>query len=128
VIAVLLGNGDGSFQAPTFFATGASGTATSLAVGDFNGDGRPDLVTANPSSGTITVLLNDGHWSVASGSGSGGGGSAAAIVLTPTSTTQPSVKLVQAPAPMMKAPAVTLVLPRRPINDARDPFERVHRH
>src|SRR5262249_50407413 len=35
----LLGNGDGTFQAPMFL--GASGTGT--VVADFNGDGRPDL-------------------------------------------------------------------------------------
>jgi chitinase len=33
-----------------------------LAVGDFNGDGRPDAVTANASSNTVSVLLNDGVW------------------------------------------------------------------
>jgi hypothetical protein len=33
-----------------------------LAVGDFNGDGRPDAVTANASSNTVSVLLNNGVW------------------------------------------------------------------
>jgi hypothetical protein len=36
-----------------------------LAVGDFNGDGQPDIVVANSSAGvptTLTVLLNDGNW------------------------------------------------------------------
>ncbi len=35
--SVLLGNGDGTFQAPLAFPAGAYG---SLAVGDFNGDGK----------------------------------------------------------------------------------------
>src|SRR5260370_2965783 len=41
-VSVLLGNGDGSFQAPQAFPTGGLGPR-SVAVGDFNGDGVPDL-------------------------------------------------------------------------------------
>src|SRR5208283_5061347 len=37
-ISVLLGNGDGTFQQP--ITTNADTVLTSLAVGDFNGDGR----------------------------------------------------------------------------------------
>ena len=43
--SVLLGNGDGTFQAKQSFGTGAG--PTSVAVGDFNGDGVKDLVTAD---------------------------------------------------------------------------------
>ncbi|PYM09613.1 MAG: hypothetical protein DME18_17675, partial [Verrucomicrobia bacterium] len=32
----------------------------SVAVGDFNGDRKPDLAVANISSGTVSVLLNSG--------------------------------------------------------------------
>ena len=35
-------------------------TISSLAVGDFNGDGKADIVTANNSPGTVNVLLNNG--------------------------------------------------------------------
>jgi hypothetical protein len=38
---------------------------SSLAVGDFNGDGMPDLVTANPGSDTVSVLLGNGDGSFA---------------------------------------------------------------
>src|SRR5205085_3288613 len=38
--AVLLGNGDGTFQPPTF---PTMAYAESVAVGDFNGDGKIDL-------------------------------------------------------------------------------------
>jgi hypothetical protein len=46
---------------PTFgpyqeFATG--GFSTSVAVGDVNGDGKPDLITGNNINGTVSVLLN----------------------------------------------------------------------
>ena len=40
-VSVLLGNGDGTFQSPVDYAVG--GAVTSLAVGDFNGDGRLDI-------------------------------------------------------------------------------------
>src|SRR5262249_49204086 len=33
-----------------------------VAVGDFNGDGFPDLVTANSGSNTASVLLNAADW------------------------------------------------------------------
>src|SRR5207247_1582297 len=44
-VSVLLGNGDGTFQPVQSFAAGSD--ARSVAVGDFNGDGRPDLAVAN---------------------------------------------------------------------------------
>ena len=41
-----------------------------LAVADVNGDGAPDIIAANPESGTVTVLLGDGkgHFRPAAGS------------------------------------------------------------
>jgi len=54
---VLLGNGDGTFGAKTDFGTGTA--PSSMAIADFNADGRPDMATAN-SSGTVSVLLNRG--------------------------------------------------------------------
>ncbi|HEX8816885.1 MAG TPA: FG-GAP-like repeat-containing protein [Terriglobales bacterium] len=42
-------------------ATPAVGTEPwSLAVGDFNGDGRPDLAISNRYDSTVTILLGDG--------------------------------------------------------------------
>jgi hypothetical protein len=38
--------------------TFAVDSPSSLAVGDFNGDGRPDLVVADAGSNTVSVLLN----------------------------------------------------------------------
>jgi len=57
-VAVLLGNGTGGFAAPASFAVG--GSPNSLAIGDFNGDGKADLVVANSLVGTVSVLLGDG--------------------------------------------------------------------
>jgi hypothetical protein len=55
-ISILLGNGNGTFQAQTTRAAGTNPFA--LAVGDFNGDRRPDLAVANDAlSGTVSVLL-----------------------------------------------------------------------
>jgi hypothetical protein len=58
-VSVLLGNGNGTFQAAQNFATGVG--PGSVAVGDFNGDGRLDVVTANYVSGTVSVLLGNGN-------------------------------------------------------------------
>ena len=42
-VSVLLGNGDGTFQTAVTYSTGTSG-ATSVAIADVNGHGKPDLV------------------------------------------------------------------------------------
>ena len=47
-----------SFRGPTSFGVGQD--PASVAVGDFNGDSHLDLVAANASSGTVSVLLGDG--------------------------------------------------------------------
>ena len=43
MFSVLLGNGDGTFQAPVSYSTGGP-WATSVAIGDLNGDGKLDVV------------------------------------------------------------------------------------
>src|SRR5205823_5087184 len=59
VIAVLLGNGDGSFQAPRRSPAGAD--VDSLTVVDVNADGRPDLVSRVTNG--VSVLLGNGDGS-----------------------------------------------------------------
>jgi hypothetical protein len=59
-VSVLLGSGDGSYQAAQHFSAGTG--PVSVAVGDFNGDGLPDLAVADSGSGQVSVLLNDGVW------------------------------------------------------------------
>lgn len=47
-IAILLNNGDGTFQVPKTTTTGSYvGTTAFVAVGDFNNDGKLDVATAN---------------------------------------------------------------------------------
>ena len=53
-IVVLTGDGRGGFPGETWLACECG---NSLALGDFNGDGRIDFITANPSSGSFSVLL-----------------------------------------------------------------------
>jgi len=57
-VNVLLGNGDGTFQAPVAYNSGGS-PARWVALADLNGDGKPDLVVANFSN-TVGVLLGNG--------------------------------------------------------------------
>jgi hypothetical protein len=72
-VAVLLGNGDGTFGAATFYSTYASG-ANSLVTGDFNADGNMDVAVLDNQGSTITILLGngDGTFKPAIKSGSGG--------------------------------------------------------
>jgi hypothetical protein len=51
-------DGTGSFNAPLNYAVGAGPYSAVLA--DVNGDGKLDLVTANMTAGTISVLLGNG--------------------------------------------------------------------
>src|SRR5262249_37620595 len=58
-VSVLVGNGNGTFQAPRNFAVGSD--PRSVAVGDFNGDARPDFAVSNVASGSVSVLLSSGN-------------------------------------------------------------------
>ena len=62
-VYVLLGNGDGTFQAPVPYPVG--GSVNSVAVADFNGDGKPDIVACGvglspPNGATLGILLGNG--------------------------------------------------------------------
>jgi hypothetical protein len=74
-VKVLLGNGDGGFQAPLSFPAGAR--PSSIAAADFDGDGVPDLVTADrgehyldPSS-QLPIVVRPASRSVLLGNGDG---------------------------------------------------------
>jgi hypothetical protein len=84
-VGVLLGNGDGTFQTAVTYRSGGD-SATSLAVADVNGDGKPDLLVAHlcssisncsgstTASGLVGVLLGngDGSFQMPVSYGSGG--------------------------------------------------------
>ncbi len=68
-VAVLLGNGDGSFQAP--LTTPAGAVTYGLVTADFDGDGKPDLAVINACgtngwncgslNGNVTIFLGKGN-------------------------------------------------------------------
>jgi hypothetical protein len=68
-VGVLLGNGDGTFQPPVTYDTGQYSIPDSLAVGDLNGDGHPDIAVAN--FGHSDCDCNDGRVGVLWGNGDG---------------------------------------------------------
>ncbi|HEX3151801.1 MAG TPA: VCBS repeat-containing protein [Gemmataceae bacterium] len=60
-VNVLLGNGDGSFAAAVNYDAGGQ-TPRSIAVGDLNGDGALDIVTANDqfANNSVSVVMGVG--------------------------------------------------------------------
>jgi FG-GAP-like repeat/Calx-beta domain len=60
-VSILLGDGAGNFGAATNFSTGDTFSEPfALAVGDFNNDGKIDVVVSKPNVGSISLLLGDG--------------------------------------------------------------------
>jgi hypothetical protein len=53
---LFLGNGDGTFAGPQDYLVGAQ--TTSLVVGDFNGDGAPDVAAGDQGENFVSILLN----------------------------------------------------------------------
>ena len=60
-ISVLLGNGNGTFQAAITTGLGAGTQPMGLALGDFNSDGKLDVATANYGSNSVSILLGNGN-------------------------------------------------------------------
>ena len=57
-MAILLGNGDGTFRAPVTYAVPIS---PYLVLGDFNGDGKPDIaISGGLNGGVVSILINNG--------------------------------------------------------------------
>jgi len=56
--SVLLGDGKGNFGPATVYRGDLA--AFSLAIADFNGDGHPDIVTADQDTDSAVVFLNNG--------------------------------------------------------------------
>jgi hypothetical protein len=73
-VSVLLGHGDGTFGTPQTYALG--GSPNSIALGDFNNDGKLDIVTAGAE---MDVLLNNGNGTFGASQAVGPGGSSVAV-------------------------------------------------
>ena len=63
-LSVLLGKGDGTFEAP--ISTNISPHCLAIVTGDFNGDGKPDLAISTP--GQVAVLIGNADGTFQSGS------------------------------------------------------------
>jgi len=57
-IKVWRNNGDGTFVAPVEFSTGQG--PVGMVIADFTGDGNPDVITANVSASSISILRHNG--------------------------------------------------------------------
>jgi hypothetical protein len=58
IVFVLLGNGDGTFQATAEYAVGVN--PTDVAIADLDGDGFADIAASNSADGTVSILINLG--------------------------------------------------------------------
>jgi hypothetical protein len=82
-VAILLGNGSGSFAPAAGSPFALGGNPRSIAVGDFNGDGIEDIATANYTTSNLSVLLGNssGGFTAASGSPYAAGSNPASVVV-----------------------------------------------
>jgi hypothetical protein len=67
MVAVMMGNGDGTFRPAMSYGTGAGGWGTSVAVDDIDGDGNLDIVATDQCAaldcvnhGLVAILLGHG--------------------------------------------------------------------
>src|SRR5262245_38897258 len=79
-IQFLVGNGDGSFAAPTALLTGDATNPRGLDAGDFDNDGDQDLVVSLYGSGQVRLVLGDGAGNFTLGSVQAVGTEPAAVV------------------------------------------------
>lgn len=59
-ISVLSGDGFGGFYTNNNFSTGSGTQPQMIVQGDFDGDGKPDIATANGGNTTISILIGTG--------------------------------------------------------------------
>jgi hypothetical protein len=59
-IGVQIGNGDGTFQKPTYYDVSSPDYGFTFAVGDFNSDGHTDLLVSAFDQGFLEILLGNG--------------------------------------------------------------------
>jgi hypothetical protein len=56
-LVIILGNGDGTFKAPTFYSTG---DVAGIAMGDFNGDGLLDIALTDNAQQNVVFFTGNG--------------------------------------------------------------------
>jgi VCBS repeat protein/FG-GAP repeat protein len=78
-ISILLGSGDGTFQPQVVYTVGSK--PMSIAVGDLNGDGKPDLAVACEHGGVVSILLGKGDGSFQPAVEYAAGGSPVSVAL-----------------------------------------------
>jgi flagellin len=82
-VSIWRGNGDGTYATATTFNNVSLGLVQDVAVGDFNGDGRTDLVVSHATGGTHEILLQQAS----------GGFSLSATFTTPINSLYTSIRV-----------------------------------
>jgi hypothetical protein len=61
-LSIFLGNGTGGFSGPTQvpLVFGQQNKISAVAIGDFNGDGKPDIGAASSTFSSISILIGNG--------------------------------------------------------------------
>jgi Big-like domain-containing protein/VCBS repeat protein/FG-GAP repeat protein len=62
-VSILLGNSNGTFQPAVTYNVTGSGSPSSVAIGDFNGDGKVDLAVGDAGTPHVYILLGNGDGS-----------------------------------------------------------------
>jgi hypothetical protein len=60
-VGVLFGYGNGSFTNQTTYSTGFNFQPYSIAVGDFDNNGLPDIIVANYGTDNVAIFLGNGN-------------------------------------------------------------------
>jgi hypothetical protein len=81
-LKIMKGNGDGTFKAPSFYFQ-LRNTSTDLKAGDFNGDGKIDLVTTGVfGTGALQIMLGNGDGTFQDAGNQVSGYSSTSVVVT----------------------------------------------
>ena len=59
-VGILMGNGNGTFQAPQTYTLGTT-SSSGVALGDLTNDGKLDIIVADQNTNNISVLLGNGN-------------------------------------------------------------------